>query len=73
MISIALFFSAFLIIMFGILGFVIGWIAHEYFMVAMERDDYVIPGDHPEMYDENGNYIQSELYSVRFEEEDEED
>lgn len=74
MISITLFFSAFLIIMFGILGFIIGWISHEYFMAMTERAGLIIPGEHPEMYDENGNPIQAELYSVRFEEmEDEED
>lgn len=39
-----------------------------------ERAGLIIPGEHPEMYDENGNPIQAELYSVRFEEmEDEED
>ena len=32
-----------------------------------------LPADHPEMYDENGNPIHSELYSVRFEEDEDDE
>lgn len=73
MISIALFFSAFLIIMFGILGFVFGWFGREYYENSVQKDRL---SDHPELYDDNGNPINSELYSVRFlvdEDEEEED
>lgn len=63
MISLALFFSAFLIIMFGILGFIFGWFGREYFETSTTKNRL---SDHPEMFDDNGNPINSELYSVRF-------
>jgi len=73
MISIALFFSAFLILMFGILGFVFGWFGREYYENAAQKNRL---SDHPELFDDNGNPINSELYSVRFlvnEDEEEDD
>lgn len=72
MISIALFFSAFLIVMFGILGFVFGWFVREYYENTTQKNRL---SDHPELFDDNGNPINSELYSVRFlvDEDEEED
>jgi hypothetical protein len=73
MISIALFFSAILIVMFGILGFIIGWFGREYYENSTQRNRL---SDHPELFDDNGNPINSELYSVRFlvdEDDDEEE
>lgn len=73
MITIALFFSACMIIMFGIIGLIVGWLGHEYFVAFVQNKAGVLFSDHPEMYDENGNPIQAELYSVRFEEEEDEE
>jgi hypothetical protein len=50
-------------------GIVFGWFANEYFTPMTSGNNHL----HPEMYDENGNYITEELIAVRFEEEDEED
>jgi len=52
-------------------GMVFGWFANEYFNPVSSGNNH----SHPEMYDENGNYITEELIAVRFEEEedDEED
>lgn len=63
MIPITLFFSGFLIVMFGILGFVFGWFGREYFENSTHKNRL---SDHPELFDDNGNPINSELYSVRF-------
>ena len=50
-------------------GMVFGWFANEYFNPVTSGS----PSSHPEMYDENGNYITEELIAVRFEEEEDED
>ena len=52
-----------------LIGMVFGWFANEYFNPISNH----METGHPEMYDENGNYITEELIAVRFEEEDEED
>lgn len=52
-----------------LVGMVFGWFANEYFNPISSGAS----NSHPEMYDENGNYITEELIAVRFEEEDEED
>lgn len=70
MVYTSLFFSGFLIIGFGMMGFIFGWFGREYFEQSMNQ--YSDPS-HPEMYDESGNPIVSELYSVRFIEEYEEE
>lgn len=51
-----------------LVGMVFGWFANEYFNPISSHAT-----GHPEMYDENGNYITEELIAVRFEEEDDED
>jgi hypothetical protein len=51
-----------------LIGMVFGWFANEYFNPVSAHAT-----GHPEMYDENGNYITEELIAVRFEEEDDED
>ena len=66
-----LFFSATVSFVFLCVGIVAGWTAkdfmHDYFMTEEES---VM---HPEMYDHNGQYINEELLSVRFvEDEDDE-
>jgi hypothetical protein len=51
-----------------LVGMVFGWFANEYFNPTSGH-----AAGHPEMYDENGNYITEELIAVRFEEEEDED
>jgi hypothetical protein len=51
-----------------LVGMVFGWFANEYFNPISNNAT-----GHPEMYDENGNYITEELIAVRFEEEDDDD
>lgn len=51
------------------IGMVFGWFANEYFNPVNSNNST----SHPEMYDENGNYITEELIAVRFEEEEDED
>jgi hypothetical protein len=50
-----------------LVGMVFGWFANEYFNPISNQ----LTSTHPEMYDENGNYITEELIAVRFEEPDE--
>jgi hypothetical protein len=65
--TITLFFSAAFIILTAIVGVMFGWILNEASYSLTERR---LPSNHPEMFDENGNPIHSELYSVRFEPEE---
>ena len=48
----SLVFGSFLIILFFVVGSLLGWVAREYMMNYRE-----IPKFHPEMYDHNGNKI----------------
>lgn len=63
MISVALFFSGFLIVLFSIVSFGFGWMGREYYENTIATNRL---SDHPELVDDNGNPIQSDLYSVRF-------
>jgi hypothetical protein len=58
----SLVFGSFLIILFFVVGSLLGWVAREYMMNYRE-----IPRLHPEMYDHNGNIIPDEILAVRFE------
>jgi hypothetical protein len=58
----SLVFGSFLIILFFVVGSLLGWVAREYMMNYRE-----IPRFHPEMYDHNGNIIPDEILAVRFE------
>jgi hypothetical protein len=58
----SLVFGSFLIILFFVVGSLLGWVAREYMMNYQE-----IPRLHPEMYDHNGNIIPDEILAVRFE------
>jgi hypothetical protein len=58
----SLVFGSFLIILFFVVGNLLGWVAREYMMNYRE-----IPRLHPEMYDHNGNIIPDEILAVRFE------
>lgn len=65
MLATTLTFSALFSIGALILGFMLGWFANTYY------DDYIerisTPQLHPEMYDEEGNLLNSRLLAVRFE------
>jgi len=67
-----LFFSATISFLFLCVGIIAGWTAkdfiHDYFWA---RDEYQF--NHPEMYDDQGNWLNEELLSVKFINEDEED
>ena len=70
-ISETLFFSAAIMIMFFVVGALIGWTANDfaYAFAQSKQQPYL----HPEMYDDQGMVINEELLSVRFVEEDEEE
>jgi len=68
-ISVILFFSAALMIMFLVVGVTIGWTINEFAYNYLVRPKLQT---HPEMYDEEGIWINEELLSVRFVEEEEE-
>lgn len=71
--TVILFFSTILMFLFMIVGGLIGWTAND-FLYAYMNTRSSLPS-HPEMYDEDGQYINEELFAVRFvdEEEEEED
>lgn len=67
MIAVILTFSALFSIGALIIGFMAGWFANAYYTDYIEQ--MTTPKLHPEMYDEEGNLIHSQLLSVRFENE----
>lgn len=74
-ISTILFFSATIMLLFFVVGISIGWTVNDFAYNYLSQKTSFHP--HPEMYDEDGLWINEELYSVRFvdaeEEEEEED
>jgi len=71
--AVILTFSAILMVLFMIVGTLIGWTAND-FLYAYMNTKSNLP-QHPEMYDEDGMVVNEELLSVRFvdEEDPEED
>ena len=70
--STIVYFSATVSFIFLCVGVIAGWTANEKlheFMYGREAEERL----HPEMYDEDGQWINEELLSVRFVDEDEED
>ena len=65
MTAIDLVFGSFLIVLFFIVGLFIGWSAREYMMNYQEGPKQI--AYHPEFYDKNGELIDQEIVSVRFE------
>lgn len=65
MLAISLVFGSFLTILFLIMGMVIGWVGREYMMTHQEGPKQI--AYHPEFYDKNGELIDQEIVSVRFE------
>lgn len=68
-------FGSFLIVLFFMVGLFIGWSAREYMMNYQEGPKQI--AYHPEFYNKNGDLIEQEIVSVRFEpgyfEDDDED
>lgn len=58
-------FVSFLIVLFFIVGLFIGWSAREYMMNYQEGPKQI--AYHPEFYNKNGELIDQEIVSVRFE------
>ncbi|QPX47979.1 DUF2973 domain-containing protein [Synechococcus phage S-SRM01] len=65
MLAISLVFGSFLTILFLIMGMVIGWVGREYMMTHQEGPKQI--AYHPEFYDKDGELIDQEIVSVRFE------
>jgi hypothetical protein len=63
--AIDLVFGSFLIVLFFIVGLFIGWSARDYMMNYQEGPKQI--AYHPEFYDKNGELIDQEIVSVRFE------
>lgn len=65
MAAIELVFGSFLIVLFFIVGLFIGWSVREYMMNYQEGPKQI--AYHPEFYNKNGELIDQEIVSVRFE------
>ena len=66
MLAVSLVLGSFLTVLFLIVGLVTGWVAREYMMTHQEGPKQI--AYHPEFYDKNGELIDEEIVSVRFEE-----
>ena len=66
MLAVSLVLGSFLTILFLIVGLVTGWVAREYMMTHQEGPKQI--AYYPEFYDKNGELIDEEIVSVRFEE-----
>ena len=64
MLTVALVVGSFMILMFLLIGGVIGYLTYGY--LATQTANALVP-DHPEFYDEDGNMINEELITIRFE------
>lgn len=64
MLAISLVFGSFLTILFLIMGIVIGWVGREYMMTHQEGPKQI--AYHPEFYNKDGELIDQEIVSVRF-------
>jgi hypothetical protein len=67
MLAISLVFGSFLTILFLIVGVIGGWVARDYMMMHQEGAKNI--AYHPEFYDNDGNFIDQEITTVRFENE----
>ena len=66
--AVILTFSSILMVLFMIVGTLIGWTAND-FLYAYMNTKSNLP-QHPEMYDEDGNFHQGDLFYLRLTEED---
>jgi len=65
MLATSLVLGSFLTVLFFILGIVLGWIAREYMMTHQEGPKQI--AYHPEFFNKDGELIEEEIVSVRFE------
>jgi hypothetical protein len=65
MLAISLVFGSFLTILFLIVGLITGWVAREYMMTHQEGPKQI--AYHPEFYNKDGDLIDEEIVSVKFE------
>ena len=65
-----LFFSATSSFLFLCVGIVAGWTAKDFMHDYFYTEEESVSNMHPEMYDQAGQYIHEELYSVKFVDED---
>lgn len=76
MLALSLTFGILLLIGTAIISGMIGWVLREYMFYHHDRHNQGMP-THPEMYDEDGNLIPTDLIALRFDptltEDDEED
>jgi len=68
--SVILFFSTMITVLFFVVGITIGWTANDFLYNMMSGGDQQL---HPEMYDEEGLFINEELLAVRFVDDTEEE
>lgn len=68
--SLMLLLTAFMIVGSLVLGTTLGWIANDVFGIYLQNQQPQIQL-HPELYDDDGVMIREELYSVRFEADEE--
>jgi hypothetical protein len=70
--SVILFFSGAISILAIIVGIIAGWHINDVvYNLVQKKEEYA--GGHPEMYDQDGIWINEELLSVKFVEEEEEE
>jgi hypothetical protein len=65
MLAVSLVLGSFLTVLFLIVGVIGGWVAREYLMKYQEGARNM--AYHPEFYDKEGNFIDQEITTVRFE------
>jgi hypothetical protein len=65
MLAVSLVLGSFLTVLFLIVGVIGGWVAREYMMKHQEGARNM--AYHPEFYDNEGNFIDQEITTVRFE------
>jgi hypothetical protein len=65
MLAISLVLGSFLIVLFFVIGVMLGWIARDYMMTYQEGPKQI--AYHPEFYNKDGDLIDQEIVSVRFE------
>ena len=65
MLATSLVLGSFLTVLFFILGIVLGWVGREYMMTHQEGPKQI--AYHPEFFNKDGELIEEEIVSVRFE------
>lgn len=65
MLAVSLVIGAFVTVLFFILGLLIGWVAREYMTTHQEGAKRL--AYHPEFYNKEGELIEEEIVSVKFE------